>query len=262
MAKAIFTKDEADQIAISYSPRKFPFKIQASASEFVAIQNEKAKDGTITSDFRIDKLVAKQTGVAELERISIEEKIELEALARIKIIQEKAFAQAHQLGLEEGREKAFSDYKSVLVEKFSHLDTLVASIETLKSDLLSFNETHILRLVFYMAKRISMSAITEKPELVLEVVRHAIESAQTEERVAIRVSPQDFVFIESVKEKLGKEFEKVKRAKFESSESISSGGCIVQTNYGDVDATIEQRLEKLWGALADKLPKVKDQIGE
>ncbi len=261
MGKAIYSKDEAEQVAISYNPKKFPFKVHASAVQFVAIQSE-TKPGSSQHDFHIDRLVAKQTGVEELERMSIEEKVELEALSRVKALQENAYAQAYQIGIEEGREKAFSEYRNVLVEKFNHFDTLVASVETLKSDLVSFNESHIVSLIFYMAKRLAMSEVTQKPELILEVVRHAIESAQTEEKISIRVSPEDFKFIEGAKEKLGKEFEKVKRAKFEASDSVKSGGCIVQTNYGDVDATVEQRLEKLWNAVMEKLPKVKDEIGE
>jgi flagellar assembly protein FliH len=101
-----------------------------------------------------------------------------------------------------------------------------------------------------------MAEIAEKPEIILEIVRQAIQGAQSDESVNVRVSPVDLEFIEHVREKLGKEFDLLKRAKFEAAESITTGGCIVETNYGDVDATVEQRVNKLWDSLKEKLPKV------
>ena len=79
---------------------------------------------------------------------------------------------------------------------------------------------------------------------------------------AIPGQSADFTFIEGLKEKLDKEFDNVKRLKFEASEDVSNGGCVVETNFGDVNATLEQRLERLWGQLNDKLPKTSDVMSE
>jgi flagellar assembly protein FliH len=98
-------------------------------------------------------------------------------------------------------------------------------------------------------------------ETVLEVVKQAIESAQSDEKVTVRVSPQDFAFIESIKEKLGKDFDALKRSKIEASDDVADGGCVIETNYGDVNATVEQKLEKLWETISEKLPRIKNAIG-
>jgi flagellar assembly protein FliH len=253
-AKAVLGKDDAEKIAVAYSPRRFPASVSTAAHGFVAFN---AGSG---SSFRIDRLVAEQTGVAELERLSIEEKVEREALLRLKDLQEQAYQQAYQLGLDEGREKAFFDQQGELNEKLSHLEELLTSIDRLKGDLVAINETQIVRLIFYMAKRLVLQEIEVKPELILEVVRQAVLSAQSDENVTVRVSPSDFAFIEGIKEKLGKEFDAVKRAKLDSSDDIMPGGCVVETNYGDVDATIDQRLDKLWSSISEKLPKVKNIV--
>lgn len=257
MSKGILTKEEAEKVVVAYSPRKFPMTISPAAVDFIQFQSKSESTG-----FQIDKLVAEQTGVAELERVSIEERVEHEALARLKDLQEQAYQQAYQLGLDEGREKAFQEARVALSEKIEHMGTLLASIENVKSELVNFNESHFVKLAFYMAKRLFMEEISADPEKVINILRHAIEGAQSEEEITLRVSPSDFEFVESMKEKLGKDFDQLKRAKVEASEDIKSGGCIVETNYGDVDATIERRLEKLWTAVTEKLPKVKDTIGD
>lgn len=256
MPRVVLPAEEAERVAISYTPKKFPANIQQVAHAFVAINSKSESKGE--SGFRIDKIIAEQTGIAELERLSLEEKVEREALERLKDVQEQAYQQAYQLGLDEGRESAFNQSKEEFGHALVRLDDLLASIENLKVDLIACNETQIVRLVFQLAKRLVIREINEKPELILEIVKEAVQSAQTEENVSVRVSPRDFSFIESIREKLGKDHENVRRASIEAADDVSDGGCIVETNYGRVNATIDQRLNKAWSAIAEKLPKSKD----
>lgn len=260
MAKSILSKEDAEKIVVSYHPRKFPLAVSQPASDFVALQKRQREDG-FEQTFRIDRIVAEQTGIAELERLSIEEKVEQEALGRIKEVQEKAYEEAYQLGLDEGRERAFQERQSELDEKIAHLNSVVANVQNLKSDLITYNETHILSLTFFMARRLILDEVAARPELVLNIIKSAIENAQEEENITVRLSPSDYQFVEDTKSKLGKDYESLKGATFEASENITSGGCIIETNYGDVDATIEKRLEKLWDEVSEKLPRVKNVVG-
>ena len=258
-AKSVLPKEEADKVVVAYNPRKFPQTVSKVANDFIAFNG--GAGATSSSSFKIDSIVAEQTGIAELERISIEERVESQALERIKDLQEQAYREAYALGLDEGREKAFETKSNEFSEKIQHFETLIASIERLKADLIASNETQLLRLVVYLARRLAMAEIKERPELILEVIQHAVASAQSDESITVRLSPSDFAFIEETREKLGKEFDTLKSAKFEASEDVTNGGCIVETNYGDVDATMEQRFEKLWQALSEKLPQVKNVVG-
>lgn len=259
MSKVVLAKEDADKLAVTYSPRKFPTVISTTAHDFVAYNANGGTAGGPTS-FRVDKLVAQQTGIAELERLSLEEKVEREALNRLKEFQEQAYQEAYQLGLDEGRERAFKEQSSELSEKMSHLNELLTSIERLKLDLIACNETQIVRMIFFMAKKLVYQEISAKPEIVLETVRQALAGAQSDEKVNVRLSVSDHAFIEKSREKLGKEFEAIKRVRLEPSDDIVSGGCVVETNYGDVNATLEQRLDRMWQSVSEKLPKVKNTI--
>jgi flagellar assembly protein FliH len=79
--------------------------------------------------------------------------------------------------------------------------------------------------------------------------------------VTVRVSQSDLDFIESTQAQLGKEFSSLREIKLEANEEITSGGCIIATNYGEVNATLEKRVDKLWLALNEKIPKLKDSVG-
>ncbi len=215
------------------------------------------------SSFRLDPLVAEQSGIADLERLSLEEKVEGEALRRLKGLQEQAYHEGYQLGLDEGREKAFNELKLDLAGQIESLASVIQSLQSLKTDLLAHNERQIMELVFYIGKRLALDEISTRPEIVLEIVRKAVESTQVEEKIAIKVSPSDHALIEASKEKLGREFDFLKNAKLEASEQVSSGGCIVSTGFGEVNSTIEQRVAKLWSVLSEKLPRVQNiEVGD
>lgn len=253
MVRSVLDKEEAEKVAINFTPRKFPLTIAPTAREFVALQS-----GKENPNFHIDRIVAQQTGVAELERISLEEKVEREALAKLKEIEENAYQAAYQLGLDEGKEKAFQENSAHMTEKLAHFEELITSISNLKSELVSFNETHLIKLIYYIASKIALKEIAENPELVMPLIRQSIESAQSEEKVTVRLSPSDYVFVEENRERVGREMEILKKVKLDQGENVRSGGCVVETNYGVVDATIEQRLNRMWEALVEKAPRSKD----
>ncbi|RYZ63978.1 MAG: flagellar assembly protein, partial [Proteobacteria bacterium] len=67
-------------------------------------------------------------------------------------------------------------------------------------------------------------------------------------------------FIEELKKQTGRNFEFLKKVKIEASPEVTNGGCIVQTNYGEVDARVEQRIDSLWAAFQENMPKVKPVV--
>ncbi|MCB0385767.1 MAG: hypothetical protein KDD43_10270 [Bdellovibrionales bacterium] len=43
---------------------------------------------------------------------------------------------------------------------------------------------------------------------------------------------------------------------------MQSGGCQVETNYGVIDATLEQRVERVLSAVREKMPRIKNTPSE
>lgn len=243
------TKEEADKRVFEYTPKKFPIIIPESASNFVNLQKEK------DSDFKISELVAQQSGVAEINRKQIELQIETEALAKLKEIEERAYQEAYELGLIEGTEKAYSDFKGEIKAKLDVLDQMLGLFEKIKVELVEESEAQIVQLLQLIAEKIAMSHVEIHNEVILDVIRKVIEDAQTDEDVILKVSNEDFMFIESVRERLDKKLDYLKRVRMEAVDDIKSGGCILETRYGAIDATLDRRLEKVWQAIADKLPR-------
>ena len=252
-SRSIVRKEEAEKAVLEFVPTRFDLGTPEQALDYLT---EKKRG----SDFRISDPIKVQTGLDKLEQIDEEEKIEAAALEKLKEIQEAAYKEAHALGLEEGRQAAFEQYSQEINSKLASLDDMLTKVSTLKQDLVAFNEAHLMRLLFEMASRLAKVQIEANPETIVEVLRSAIGLAQDEENIRVQVSASQFEFLEELKKQTGRDFEFLKKVRFEGNPDIADGGCIVETNYGEVDARVEQRVEQLWQAVKENIPRVKDKI--
>ncbi|WP_374075566.1 FliH/SctL family protein [Bdellovibrio bacteriovorus] len=253
VAKSVLPKEVAEKTVLEFVPVRFDLGTPEQALNYLA---EKGKG----SDFRMNDAVRVQTGIDQVEKVSEEEKVEAAALEKLKEIQEGAYKEAYTLGLEEGRKEAFEIVSAEIAERMQTLDVLLNTIKDMKKEMASFNESHLLQLVFRMASRLAKTELQGNNDAMVQILRDAVSLSQDEENITVHVSQAQFEFLEELKKETGREFEFVKRIRFEPNQEVSDGGCIVETNYGEVDARIEQRIEQLWTVLSENMPKVKNRI--
>lgn len=252
-SKAILPKIAAKEVVLEYVPKKFELGTPTQALAYL----EQKKRG---ADFRLNETLRIQTGVDEIEKATEEEKIEARALELLKEIQESAYKEAYELGLSEGREEAYTKFAKEIQDHLGDLEKVLQSMETAKKEILNYNEAHMVQLAYQIANKLAHVEVEKNDQSLIEVLRSAVTLAQDEEEVTVRVSPEQHEFVETVKKQTGRQFEFLKKIKFEPSPDISKGGCIVETNYGEVDARMEQRVQSLWDTLQENIPKVKPKV--
>lgn len=244
----------ARKTVLDYNPPKIELGVPGIAMETYDL----TRSGS--TDFRISDVVRSQTGLNEIETTRFEEEVEKRTLEKLKEVQEAAYQEAYQLGLEEGRKEAFRDTSQHISEKMTALNELVDSITKLKTELLAQNERHLVQLAFEMAARVAAHEISLNPDATVAILRQAVEMAQSEEKIVVQVNPAQLENMELLMKETGREFEFLKKVKFEPNEALREGGCVVISNYGEVDSRTEERVKKLWAGLEEVLPKTKDKI--
>jgi len=252
-AKSVLSKELAEKTVLEFVPMRFDLGTPESALSYL-------EEKQLGSDFRMNDAVRVQTGIDKVEKQNEEEQIEAAALEKLKEIQEQAFQEAYQLGLDEGRRQAFEKHSSEISERMKSLDQLLLTIKDLKKEMAAFNEAHLMQLVYQMAARLAKVELDGNNQAMVQILRDAVGLAQDEENVTVRVSTAQFEFLENLKKETGRELDFIRKIRFEPSAEINDGGCIVETNYGEVDARIEQRIQQLWSVLSENIPRVKDRI--
>ncbi len=239
---------------LEYKPKDFAAITPAAALDYL-IQKKQG------SDFVMSDVLRHTTGVAEIEKQSEEQKIEDLALEKVALIQEQAFTQGYELGKSEGHKEAFDTASLGINAGLEQLQNLIQKLGQLKEELAHQNETHLMTMVYRIAEKLAFDHIESKPEIILSVIQKSIETAQADEDVTVSVSPEQIQFLESMKLQTGREFDFLKNIKLQSMPHIEPGGCIVETNYGVIDARIPERTSKLWDEMKQALPKVKNKVG-
>lgn len=252
-SKAVLFKNIAELSVLEYVPNQFNLGTPTQALDYLV---EKKRG----SDFRMSDALREQTGISEIEASDLQEKIDEAALNKLKEVQEAAYQEAYQLGLDEGKQQAFTHFSNEITRHLEDVDTLLSTFSDMKKELMAHNEAHLIKLLFHMASRIANKEIHEDSMTVVNTLREAVALAQDEQNIIVRVSQEQFSFFEDIKTQTGREFDFLRKIRFESAAEVSIGGCIVETNFGEVDARIEQRIETLWQVLLENSPKVKEKI--
>ena len=243
---------KVDTVVMPYQPKTFPIQISAEAKAFVAGQI----DGK--SEFVISHLVSDSVGITDIHRDTLEGAIREEALNKLKDVQERAYKEAYELGIIEGTEKAFGEKKIEFDDRLRQLDELLGKMSRVLSLVVEEKEAQLIKLIHSISSKIALREISLKPEMIVDLVKKVVDDIQTEDKIMIKISNEDKMFLESLAEKAKHESSKFQNVAFETSDDVSQGGCILETNHGLIDASIEQRVQKAWEALAAKLPVKKD----
>lgn len=235
-----------------------PQKIAVTSPEVI---EELSKRKESRQDFQIADVVRNFTGLAELEVQRMESAIEKRALDELKTIQEQAYNEAFELGMSEGRRQAFMAKSEEIDQRLSELGELVASMRESSKHFYNNNENQILKMIFFLATRIAFFEISEKSnEAIKEVLKACVNASHSDESVRVTCAPEQIDFLESLQKEKNRDFEFLRTVEFSPLQGIRPGGCIITTNYSEVDARLEERINKLWEEIKGSIPPLRDSF--
>jgi flagellar assembly protein FliH len=127
--------------------------------------------------------------------------------------------------------------------------SLAAALEREREGLLEALEPHLVALVFGAAEAVVQREARADQALVERTVARALAAASQATTIAVHVSPAQVTQVEQVF--AGADA----RVRVLADESITGGGCTLETDWGDIDATLEMQLGRLREALAEAGPR-------
>jgi len=174
---------------------------------------------------------------AEIERILAENRRKAEAITH----------DAYQKGFDEGVKKGYEDAKKreqeEKEEKFDILQNLIDEISRFRESQMKGIEGEMLEMVSLITKKLIKKELTLDRDIVLHVIKDAIEGAVGNEKIKIIVNPEDRETILEHRKELISLVEGLKNIAVEADSSIEKGGCLIETAYGDIDARLDRQLE-------------------
>ena len=157
---------------------------------------------------------------------------------------------AYQRGFADGRKKGTIEAENIwhaLGEK--KIELLLISLQEVLLQLNNIRkETHqeiekeVVELALAIARKVICQEVAFDRDIVVCVAREALAKVEDPGRIKIKMSPSDLQFINETQSQLSSLVENFENVTLEATESIQSGGCIIETDLGEIDARIEKQL--------------------
>ena len=144
--------------------------------------------------------------------------------------------------INESKEKGYADG----LDKWN--DALVGAWDA-RNRYLATNETVVVQLAMAVARKIVGETANIDPTTVLQSAREAIRSARCEQKLRVRVRPEDESIMLQQMIELKRSNSEIGEIQVVSDESITLGGCIVESPLGTIDAQFNTQLQSLERAI-------------
>ena len=153
----------------------------------------------------------------------------------------------------EGRQAALRAVEKVMDEKVGkRMETLLPAVEKVVAELSDARQAWLrhwehttVNLAARMAERVIRRELERRPEIKVELVREALEMAAGTPHLKIELNPADFASLGDQIQQLTKEIAKTAQAEIVADETVSVGGCRVETRHGMIDQQVESQLERI-----------------
>lgn len=161
-----------------------------------------------------------------------------EDIEEYKLENEKLCEQLQQEAKEQGFQKGLESFN----EKLIFLDK---KIKEIRMEM----QNQILPLAMQALKKIMGKQLELNPETVVDIVLQALKPVSQNYEIKLLVSKHDKPLIEADKEKIKSLLDHVKVLSIEERDDIEQGGCIIETESGIINATLENQFRALEAAL-------------
>ncbi len=164
---------------------------------------------------------------------------------QVAAMQARGFEEGQTLG----REQALEEKKGRIEHLNAVLSEARAVIEAHQAKVCSCCEEDTIRLALALARKVIQHEIGKRPELADTIIRKTIDFISGQENMKIKTNPADTETVRKLLEEKIKDAQAWETIQINADSALNNGECIIETEYGVIDARIEQQLT----TFADKL---------
>lgn len=149
-----------------------------------------------------------------------------------------------------GRREALAGAEQNLESSAQALAGALDEISRLRQALADNSKQDMLRLVMAVSEQVIRREVTADPDVIVAIIENALQASVRSDHYRVRVNPQDLEKVTEKKPLFLASISGLKNLSIEPDSSISPGGCRVDSDLGEVDATLETQLDAIQQALA------------
>ncbi len=246
---------EAEVFKVEWEKEKAEMisKANAEAERIVKEAEQVAFDEVKNKNNQAKKI--RQEAETEAERIIDEtkrnaEEIEGKARSSMSQIEKEAREKGYQEGHEEGY-KSGSEEVGRLVEQ---LHTIITKAIDKRNQIIEDSETQLINMVLLIANKVIKVISENQKNVVINNVIQALRKLKSRGDVVIRVNLADLQLTTDHTRDFMDRIENIKSITVLEDSSVDKGGCIIETDFGQIDARIASQLKDIEERVLEMMP--------
>jgi flagellar biosynthesis/type III secretory pathway protein FliH len=184
---------------------------------------------------------------AQVEGQSIKSTAEQEARRIIDAARSEAaqiLEEERGKGFELGRAEAFKQ----LAENIKEAQQVIEQAKQQRNAIIKAAVPEILKLSMKVSAQVIKTELTSNQDIVMTILRDAIEKISDNEQVVIKVSQHDLQHVRNNRD-LIIDLVEAKNLSIVADKHVNDGGCVIETKLGYIDAKVSTKLEMIENAL-------------
>jgi flagellar assembly protein FliH len=250
------------------------FKLQWDKDKEILIASAKADAEKIVKD--AEAAAFEEVRRKQNQGQKIRQEAEEEALKRIKEAEAKVGAleseasnrlaavekEAFRKGFDEGRESGYREGVDEVQRLIDRLHVILDKSMDKRAEILQETESEVVELVLIIARKVIKVISENQKNVVVSNVVQALKKLKSRGDVIIRVNIADLRLTSEHTKDFVSIAEGVKNITVIEDTQVDRGGCIIETDFGQIDARISSQLHEIEERILDVSPiKAKGKAG-
>ncbi len=164
-------------------------------------------------------------------------------------IEEAARLQGYGVGYEQGIAEGRAAVEAEMSHAIRQLQLLAGSVVENQVGFFRAAERQVVDLALQIAQKVVEKEVENMPDLAINIIRSALEEMDARTAVRVRVSPDDEELLRRRWAQCVPPGIAADRIELQADERIQTGGAVIETTQGEVDAQLETKLAQLGNAL-------------
>ncbi len=199
--------------------------------------------------------IIRQEAEDEAVRIKTEARNEADALkAKIEAEVDEIRREAEKEGFEKGREDGFESGKGEVERLVEQLHSMLDKIIEKRNDIIDETESQLVSLVLMIAKKVIKVISENQKNVVINNVIQALRKLKSRGEVLIRVNLADVELTSEHVKDFMRMVENVRSVTVVEDSTVDKGGCIIESDFGEIDARISSQLSEIEDKILELVP--------
>jgi flagellar assembly protein FliH len=203
--------------------------------------------------FSFDQLPPEPVGARGSGAAKDAQAVAEEVLAQARADADDLRHEARQQGHQEGFAAGMAAAQEELAPAAQALAQVHAEIQSRRDELVDVVEDRAVELALQIAEKVVAGTIEVQPDRVVDVVRGALRCLVDRERVTVQVNTLDLELVRESVGSLSGTLGGIGHFEVQEDRRVTRGGAVVLSGAGEVDASIEIKLQRAREAIESEL---------